>query len=236
MPPPIIMIFAVALVIACLAGTLAARLYHDRRSAARRGDDEGVRRAGRTRDARGRVVKLIDPVPLYMLRRDDVIDRAALERIADELEPDIRSRRRLLLVGLLVGVLVFVMIGIMIAAEGAPAVSDLISTLTNPAILAAALGGAVAPWIAARQQRLRRVRNVMLRHQRCPHCGYGLTGVPANDDGTTTCPECACVWPRAADADGSPRPVARPMAPMLLALAGLTALATAGVIAFLIAR
>lgn len=28
----------------------------------------------------------------------------------------------------------------------------------------------------------------------CPRCGYGITGVPSDADGLTTCPECASAW------------------------------------------
>ena len=28
----------------------------------------------------------------------------------------------------------------------------------------------------------------------CPSCGYGIASVPKDDDGLTTCPECASVW------------------------------------------
>jgi hypothetical protein len=28
----------------------------------------------------------------------------------------------------------------------------------------------------------------------CPSCGYGIAGVPSNDGGLTTCPECASLW------------------------------------------
>ena len=50
-------------------------------------------------------------------------------------------------------------------------------------------------WISARRSRFHRIRNVMLQHLRCPHCGYDLRLLPtAPADGATTCPECGCAW------------------------------------------
>jgi transcription initiation factor TFIIIB Brf1 subunit/transcription initiation factor TFIIB len=35
----------------------------------------------------------------------------------------------------------------------------------------------------------------MLKHLRCPHCGYDLRGLAADpEDGATVCPECGCAW------------------------------------------
>jgi predicted Zn-ribbon and HTH transcriptional regulator len=158
--------------------------------------DEDLERSGRVRDARGRVVKMLDPKPLQVLKRHDVIDAAALDAIFDELEPGARQNRRLArLVVLLVVPVVVIGIGVDIAIEGQPAVRDLVSTLMNPAIMSAIVGGIVASVVAARHARFARLKRVMLRQARCPHCGYGLTGVPPSaEDGATVCPECASAW------------------------------------------
>jgi hypothetical protein len=35
----------------------------------------------------------------------------------------------------------------------------------------------------------------MLKHRRCPHCGYDLSNLPTDpEDGVTGCPECGCAW------------------------------------------
>jgi transcription initiation factor TFIIIB Brf1 subunit/transcription initiation factor TFIIB len=35
----------------------------------------------------------------------------------------------------------------------------------------------------------------MLKHRRCPHCGYDIRGLPVDpQDGATVCPECGCAW------------------------------------------
>ncbi len=50
-------------------------------------------------------------------------------------------------------------------------------------------------WIALRKVRHERIGRVMLRHLRCPHCGYDIRGLPVDPtDGATVCPECGCAW------------------------------------------
>jgi len=151
-------------------------------------------RAGRTRDAHGRVVKLLDPIPIFALRQHDVVDAEKLERIVEELEPGARGRRVLVILSLVLVAVVMIGVLISVAMEGRAAWDDLISAVTNPALFGGIIGGVIAPWIAAREARLKRVRRVMLHHRCCPHCGYGLDGVPAHIDGTTVCPECGCAW------------------------------------------
>ncbi|MCP3904829.1 MAG: hypothetical protein GY715_14475 [Planctomycetes bacterium] len=211
----------------------------EQRDAMAGGGSDGLARLGRTRDANGRVVKLVDPLPMYMLRRYDIIDAEALERIAEELEPGVRQRRPLLIVGVIAVIVVIVAIIFTFSREGGPGWRDLISAIANPAIFAAVVGGAVAPIIAARQKRIQKVRNVMLRHERCPHCGYGLTGVPRADDGATVCPECECAW-RLDDVPGSPAGSAGRSAAqqtwMLMILAALGVLLAGGFTAYLFWR
>ena len=43
--------------------------------------------------------------------------------------------------------------------------------------------------------RRKKVRRIMLKHWRCPHCGYDLRNLPADEtDNVTVCPECECAW------------------------------------------
>lgn len=50
-------------------------------------------------------------------------------------------------------------------------------------------------WFVSSQVRFKRVCRVMLRHGRCPHCGYDLRNLPADEtDNATVCPECGCAW------------------------------------------
>jgi hypothetical protein len=110
----------------------------------------------------------------------------------------------------------------------------------NPAIsLPGVIGGVVAPWIAARQARFKKLRGVMLLHRRCPHCGYNLFGLrPAPEDYATVCPECGCAWVLDAAADTSGLAehagAATGASRALLAIAiGLAVLALAGVLVLL---
>jgi hypothetical protein len=55
--------------------------------------------------------------------------------------------------------------------------------------------GAVQFWRSGRRARAKRIHEIMLRHFRCPHCGYDIRGLPvAPEDGATVCPECGCAW------------------------------------------
>jgi hypothetical protein len=200
---------------------------------------------GRTRDARGRTVRMIDPKRLYLLRRHDVIEREALNAIVDDAEPMARRSLRLA-VFLLIPIVLLTVGGVLMncALEGPAAWRDLLSTLKlmGPILLASTVGGVIAPWIAVRQQRMKRVRWAMLKHGHCPHCGYDLHGLPADDaDGATVCPECACAWPLADTASGAPDTPfglagqARGVRiGLVLVMIGLTVSALLGVVFFLL--
>ena len=191
----------------------------------------------RIRDARGRSVRTLDPLRLHLLGRGDVIDAEALERIAEEIEPGARGRRRLTRIVLLVFLpavvlLTFGGIALDIWIEGEAAWDDLVSTLTNPAMIGPAVAclfsGVYLPLFASQQARSRRTIAAMLKHRVCPHCGYGLAGVPVDpSDGATVCPECACAWRlderQTTEAAAAPVP-SRPVVWITLALMGLTVL------------
>ncbi len=155
------------------------------------------KRGSRIKDARGRSITQLDPVRLCVWHRHDVIEADALERIVDELEPGTAKRRRRII---LIAPCTIVLVGVGIAAlyyfYDSGARRDLVSTLTNPAIMVPnVLCCIFVTWIAARQGRLKRVRFAMLKHRRCPHCGYNLHGLPtAPEDAATVCPECGCAW------------------------------------------
>ena len=209
--------------------TTTANLGHDRRS----------------RDARGRLVSTLDPLKLHLLGRGDVIDAPTLERIAEEIEPGAGGRRRLtrLVVFLClpaVVLLTFGAIALDISAGGRAAWNDFVATLRSPAmigpVVACLFSAAYFPWIAARQARSRRMHAAMLRHHVCPHCGYGLAGVPVDPaDGATVCPECASAWDlAAADESGAvvPPVESRPLVWIMLGLVGLAVLGVVIMVVF----
>ena len=149
------------------------------------------------KDARGRSVTQLDPVMLHVLHRYDRIEAEALHEIVETLEPGTARVRRYTIL-MIPGVLACMaaLIAVLYFTGDASARQDLISTITNPAIMVPNLVCCIlVPWITLRQARLKRVRFALLRHRRCPHCGYDLRGSPVvPEDGATVCPECGCAW------------------------------------------
>jgi hypothetical protein len=71
-----------------------------------------------------------------------------------------------------------------------PEVGDWVGYLAMALMVFAAL--LLGWWFdCVRKQSLRRSR---LGRGLCAACGYGVRGVPAQDDGLTICPECAVAW------------------------------------------
>jgi hypothetical protein len=147
------------------------------------------------RDARGRKVTQIDPVELHLLRRHAVIDAESLRPIAEEVGSGLDEKARrfvpVLVGGLVLVALALVVMVIAYAIEGN--VWDIISP--RSIALFNVWFFAMVFWTQAKQGRFGRIKRIMLRHHRCPHCGYDLRGLPADpEDGTTACPECGCAW------------------------------------------
>lgn len=153
-------------------------------------------RAGRIRDARGATVTQVDPVRMHVMHQYGSIDAEALEAIVDEIEPGSARRLRwayLIIPGCLAALAALV--GVLYVFSDAAGRQDLVGVITNPAIILPNLVCCfVAPWIAIRQAHFKRVRSALLKHHRCPHCGYDLRGLPSAADGNTVCPECGCAW------------------------------------------
>jgi hypothetical protein len=211
---------------------------------------------GRIRDARGRLVTQLDPVALHVLHRHQVIESEPLAEIVEDLEPGTARLRRYAIV-LVPGAVLLVAGGIaaLYVVSDAGARQDLISTLTNPALMVPNLVCCcLVPWMVARQARMKRVRFAMLKHRRCPHCGYDLRrcphcgydlrGLPTDPaDQATVCPECGCAWVLderanserlAATAPAAMRAGSRGTVTMLtLMLVGLTLLGILGTVMFL---
>ena len=151
----------------------------------------GSRHAGRIEDARGHRVTQLDPVALYLLRRHDVIEVETLRAIANEKGVRITAgERAVLLVGVCGMVLVIAIFFIEALRGGlhdAPYAkfSGLLYLCSFPWII----------WYGIKRKRFANVAAAMLKHVRCPHCGYDVRGLPADPhDGATVCPECGCAW------------------------------------------
>lgn len=112
---------------------------------------------------------------------------------------------RALLAGGAVMALVFLVFGVEIARILVSGVGDLLGVLQQRAPVFIGVGaGLFFTWLMASQIRSRRTQAVMLKHRRCPHCGYDIRGLPTDpDDGATICPECGCACQLARDT--SPR-------------------------------
>lgn len=77
-----------------------------------------------------------------------------------------------------------------------------VAILTVVTFAAIALGAAVfvrARWLLSRAYRALRER-VIPPTPICLQCGYGLAGLPVEDDGCVTCPECRAAWAAAEQA------------------------------------
>ena len=163
-------------------------------------ESSGPRYAGRIKDAHGRKVTQLDPVALYLLRRHDVIDADTLRAIANEKGVRITTGERALLISGVCGAVLVVGIFFTEAIRGglhdAPYAkfSGLLYLCSFPWII----------WYGIKKKRFGKVAAAMLKHVRCPHCGYDLRMLGADlEDNATVCPECGCAWQIAGDTTAS---------------------------------
>jgi len=149
------------------------------------------KRARHIRDARGRKVTQLDPVAMHLLRRHDVIEAETLRAIANEKGVRVTAWER---AALIVAVLALV------AVCGLFVTELILGGLTDAAY---AKHASVVfyvlmlwmTWCIIRRLRFGHVKAAMLRHGRCPHCGYDLKNLAVDErDGATVCPECGCGW------------------------------------------
>lgn len=155
------------------------------------GERHPARPAGRIKDARGRLVTQLDPVALYLLRQHSVIDVDVLRAIAHEPGVQIaRWERVSLLVGIIGALLV---IGLFTYALVSGDIRDAPLAKSSGLVLLCATPFAV--WYGTKRSRFAHVAAAMLKHLRCPHCGYDLRGLPADpSDDASVCPECGRAW------------------------------------------
>ncbi len=155
-------------------------------------------------DARGRKIKQLDPVSMYFLRQHDLIDRDALQKIAEEIGPGrstTATRSFWILEGLTILFMTMVIVRSIVRKTSLDPVAFALMIAT---IIAVAMGLQIF-FSDARRNRHHRVKRVMLDNRRCPHCGYDLQNLPVDDiDRATVCPECGCAWNLNADHSEEP--------------------------------
>lgn len=151
---------------------------------------------GQVVDARERRVSQLDPFELWLRRRHDSIPPDVLNVLAREIGLGLAKGQRVLFyVSLLC-------LAIVLTGMIERSISMLLSGgFTYRALASVAMRllpvcvGPLIFWAGARRLRLARTTQAMLRHRRCPHCGYDLHGLPTDpSDSATVCPECGCAW------------------------------------------
>jgi hypothetical protein len=148
-------------------------------------------KTGRIKDARGRAVKVLDPVSTYFLHRHGVIESDVLKAIVNEKGVQIAAAER-----------VTMMVGILSATAvvGFFAYGIYSGDLRDApyAKLSALVFMCGMPWLAwfmIIRARIDNIAAAMLKYLRCPHCGYDLRLLPVDPaDGATVCPECGAAW------------------------------------------
>ena len=145
----------------------------------------------RIKDARGRRVTELDPVAMYLLHQHGVIEADVLRAIAHEKGVRITGMERASLI---------VSIVVVLTVAGLFVQSHIAGDFGNApfARSASLLFFCFPPWLAwnhLKRSRFGKVAAAMLKHLRCPHCGYDLRLLPTDPtDGVTVCPECGCAW------------------------------------------
>jgi hypothetical protein len=153
-----------------------------------------LQQAGRFKDARGKPVTLLDPYLLHKLRRHDVIPAEPLGKIARGIGSGWAKAGRVIFTIVWPVVLVCLAVAHVGKWGGGFAVHPRELRLWIVLLLCFAVN-VVLVWFFSRSGRLERVCRVMLKHLRCPHCGYDLRMLPTDPkDGATVCPECGCAW------------------------------------------
>ena len=150
--------------------------------------------SGKTTDARGKPVRVLDPYLLHKFGRHEVIPAEPLADIARDVGSGWARIGQVIFSVIWPVVLVLLAIAHIDKWGGGFTVHPRELRLWTVLLIVFVVNVTLV-WFFSRAGRLRRVRNVMLKHRRCPHCGYDIRGLPADPaDGATVCPECGCAW------------------------------------------
>lgn len=147
--------------------------------------------AGRIKDDRGREVTQLDPIALQLLHKHEAIDAETLRRIAREPGVGLKKVERIVFCIQVAGALLVV--GFFTYETITGGIADAFTAKSVSLLYLVMLPWIV--WFGIKKKRFRSIKPALLKHQRCPHCGYDLRGLDIDaDDGATVCPECGCAW------------------------------------------
>ena len=159
-------------------------------------------RQGRITDARERGVTQLDPVTMHALHQHDVIEADVLRAIAHEPGVETTGGERASLIGGVVALCL--VIGFFLQSIVMKDLSAAPFARSAPLVYFS-----IVPWVfwvGLKRARFGRVAAAILKHRRCPHCGYSLQGLATDEqDDATVCPECGCAWkltPASVSGDG----------------------------------
>jgi len=154
----------------------------------------GSTRAGRIKDARGRSVTLIDPFIMHKLRQYDTIPADALGTIAREIGSG-WARQGVWIFSLIWPVALVILVAAHFIKWGGGFFVSPRELRLWIVLLALFVINCGIVWFITRHARRQRACKILLRHLRCPHCGYDIRALPTDpEDGATVCPECGCAW------------------------------------------
>lgn len=120
--------------------------------------------------------------------------REALNKfVAEAAEGNRRSMTFLVMLAALIVYLLVTAVYVFTDVLSGRAGSD--ASAERPALLIPPLAGLLSIWLVSARVRFKRIRNIILKHSRYPHCGHDLRLLPTDpEDGATVCPECGCAW------------------------------------------
>jgi hypothetical protein len=138
---------------------------------------------------------------MRVARRHDVIPAETLRELAEEIGVGWPFLVRLTFFVMLVFLAaLFVVICGWTVRDVASGRAGIYGTARRLSLLIPPCIGVLMIWCVSARVRFRRISKIILKHNRCPHCGYDLRMLPVDPaDGATVCPECGCAWRLEAD-------------------------------------